>query len=162
MTIRLFDQDPELRAFTAQVIACEDKGEGRYAVELDRTAFFPEGGGQGADHGTLGGANVLDVHDSHGTITHLTDGALPVDTLQRYLDDFLRRHPEAAIDYIHGEDVVRRLCQAPDAIGFLLPPLDKSDFFPAIQRLGVLPRKTFSMGHAHEKRFYMECKTITD
>ena len=90
------------------------------------------------------------------------DGALPVDTLQRYLDDFLRRHPEAAIDYIHGEDVVRRLCQAPDAIGFLLPPLDKSDFFPAIQRLGVLPRKTFSMGHAHEKRFYMECKAITD
>ena len=78
------------------------------------------------------------------------------------VDDFLRRHPEAAIDYIHGEDVVRRLCQAPDAIGFLLPPLDKSDFFPAIQRLGVLPRKTFSMGHAHEKRFYMECKAITD
>ena len=89
------------------------------------------------------------------------DGALPVDTLQRYLDDFLRRHPEAAIDYIHGEDVVRRLCQAPDAIGFLLPPLDKSDFFPAIQRLGVLPRKTFSMGHANEKRFYMECRKIT-
>ena len=45
MTIRLFDQDPELRAFTAQVIACAEKDGGPYAVELDRTAFFPEGGG---------------------------------------------------------------------------------------------------------------------
>lgn len=89
------------------------------------------------------------------------DGALPVDTLQRYLDDYLRRHPEAAIDYIHGDDVVRQLCQKPDTMGFLLPPLDKSRFFPAIKALGVLPRKTFSMGHAHEKRFYMECKKIT-
>ena len=91
MTIRLFDQDPELRAFTAQVIACEDKGEGRYAVELDRTAFFPEGGGQGADHGTLGGANVLDVHDSHGAITHLTDGALPVGATVEGRLDAVRR-----------------------------------------------------------------------
>ena len=91
MTIRLFDQDPELRAFTAQVIACEDKGEGRYAVELDRTEFFPEGGGQGADHGTLGGANVLDVHDSHGTIMHLTDGALPVGEMVEGRVDAVRR-----------------------------------------------------------------------
>ena len=91
MTIRLFDQDPELRAFTAQVIACTEKDGGRYAVELDRTAFFPEGGGQGADHGTLGGANVLDVHDSHGTITHLTDGALPVGATVEGRVDGVRR-----------------------------------------------------------------------
>lgn len=77
MTIRLFDMDPQMRVFTARVLTCEAKGEG-YAVTLDRTAFFPEGGGQGADHGTLGGVNVLDVHDSHGTITHLTDGPLTV------------------------------------------------------------------------------------
>ena len=88
------------------------------------------------------------------------DGPLPVATLQTWLDDFLARHPEAEIDYIHGDDVVRRLAAAPDAIGFLLPPLDKSAFFTAIQVLGILPRKTFSMGHAHEKRFYMECRTI--
>ena len=91
MTIRLFDQDPELRAFTAQVIACAEKDGGRYTVELDRTAFFPEGGGQGADHGTLGGANVLDVHDSHGTITHLTDGALPVGATVEGRVDGVRR-----------------------------------------------------------------------
>ncbi|MBQ8201642.1 MAG: DUF1015 domain-containing protein [Clostridia bacterium] len=88
------------------------------------------------------------------------DGPLPVATLQKYLDDFLARHPEAEIDYIHGDDVVRRLAAAPDAIGFLLPPLDKSAFFGAIDTLGILPRKTFSMGHAHEKRYYMECRSI--
>ena len=77
MTIRLFDQEPQLRTFTATVLACEEKG-GQYLVTLDRTAFFPEGGGQGADHGTLGGANVLDAHEHGGVITHLTDAPLPV------------------------------------------------------------------------------------
>lgn len=88
------------------------------------------------------------------------DGPLPVSTLQAYLDDFLARHEEAEIDYIHGDDVLRSLTGPADAIGFLLPPLDKSSFFPAVQTLGILPRKTFSMGHAHEKRFYMECRRI--
>ena len=88
------------------------------------------------------------------------DGAIPVDTLQRYLDDYLRRHPEAEIDYIHGDDVLRDLARKDNSIGFLVPPIDKSTFFEAIKQLGTLPRKTFSMGHAHEKRFYMECKKI--
>ena len=88
------------------------------------------------------------------------EGPLPVSTLQSYLDDFLARHPAAEIDYIHGDDVLRRLAEAPGAIGFLLPPLDKRDFFPAVDALGILPRKTFSMGHAHEKRFYMECRSL--
>ncbi len=88
------------------------------------------------------------------------DGPIPVATLQTYLDDFLACHPEAEIDYIHGDDVLRRLASAPDAIGFLLPPLAKSAFFDAVRTLGILPRKTFSMGRAHEKRFYMECRAI--
>lgn len=88
------------------------------------------------------------------------DGPLPVATLQRYLDDYLARNPEAEIDYIHGDDVLRRLGSAPGCVGFLLPALDKGAFFPAIDTLGTLPRKTFSMGHAHEKRFYMECRRI--
>ncbi len=88
------------------------------------------------------------------------DGPIPVATLQTYLDDFLARHGEAQIDYIHGDDVVRRLANAPGAMGFLLPALDKSAFFSAVNTLGILPRKTFSMGHAHEKRFYMECRAI--
>ena len=88
------------------------------------------------------------------------DGPIPVATLQRYLDDFLSRHAEVEIDYIHGDDVLCRLAGAPGAVGFLLPPVDKSTFFAAIHTLGTLPRKTFSMGHAHEKRCYMECRAI--
>ena len=88
------------------------------------------------------------------------DGPLPVATLQRFLDDFIARHPGVDIDYIHGDDVLCRLASAPGCAGFLLPALDKAAFFPAIGALGTLPRKTFSMGHAHEKRCYYECRLI--
>ena len=67
MTIRLFDQDAYLLDFTARVLDCQCAGEG-WDVTLNRTAFFPEGGGQGADHGTLGGARVLDAHEKNGVI----------------------------------------------------------------------------------------------
>ena len=90
MTIRLFDQNPQLREFTAQVLNCEEKG-GQYLITLDRTAFFPEGGGQGADHGTLGGAHVLDAHEKAGVITHLTDAPLAVgETVTGRVDDLRR------------------------------------------------------------------------
>ncbi len=88
------------------------------------------------------------------------EGAIPCETIQKYLDDFLSRHPEAEIDYIHGEGSLRALAQAPGAVGFLLPEIDKRRFFRDVETLGVLPRKTFSMGEADEKRFYMEAKRI--
>lgn len=121
--------------------------------------------GQGMSLSTTAeeGAQAVRVVSSAGEkqlfITHPT-GALTVATLQSWLDDYLRRHAAAKIDYIHGDDVLRRLSQASGAVGFLLPALDKRDFFPAIEQLGILPRKTFSMGHAQEKRFYMECRKI--
>lgn len=77
MTVRLYDQDVDMLSFSAQVISCVQK-DGGYAVTLDRTAFFPEGGGQGADHGTLAGARVLDVHEAHGEVVHTVDAPLPV------------------------------------------------------------------------------------
>ena len=77
MTIHLYDKDSFLLEFDAAVLACEAKGD-KYIVTLDQTAFFPEGGGQGAAHGVLGGVNVLDVHEVNGEVQHLTDGALPV------------------------------------------------------------------------------------
>ena len=88
------------------------------------------------------------------------EGAIPCETIQKFLDDFLARHPEAEIDYIHGEQSLRTLASAPGAVGFLLPDIDKHSFFADVKKLGVLPRKTFSMGEADEKRFYMEAKEI--
>lgn len=75
MTERLYDSDAYLSRFTARVVSCE-KTEGGYAVILDRTAFFPEEGGQSADGGTLGGAKVLDVRIKDGVITHITNAPL--------------------------------------------------------------------------------------
>lgn len=88
------------------------------------------------------------------------EGAIPTETIQKFLDCFLADHPEAGIDFIHGEDSVRSLVSSDTVTGFLLPPIDKSTFFNDVLTLGVLPRKTFSMGEADEKRFYMESKLI--
>ncbi len=76
MTEKLYDQDSHLREFSASVISCVKAGD-HWTVTLDRTAFFPEGGGQAADTGTLGGAKVLDVREESGEILHVMDAPLP-------------------------------------------------------------------------------------
>ncbi len=85
---------------------------------------------------------------------------LAVGTLQKFLDAVLSEIG-GKTDYIHGDDVVGRLCaEHPDAMGFLLPTMEKSSLFETVAIDGALPRKTFSMGHACDKRFYMECRRI--
>ena len=85
---------------------------------------------------------------------------LEVGTLQNALDVVLKRTEGAVIDYIHGEDVVNELGSKPGNMGFLLPPMAKGDLFKTVVFDGALPRKTFSMGEAHEKRYYLECRKI--
>ena len=84
---------------------------------------------------------------------------LEVGTLQSFLDRYLEENG-GKIDYIHGEDVVRQLASQPDSIGFLLPGMGKDQLFPTVIFDGALPRKTFSMGEAHDKRFYLEARKI--
>ncbi len=86
---------------------------------------------------------------------------LEVATLQNFLDDYLAEHADARIDYIHGEEAVTRLGGQQGNIGFYLPSISKHDLFRTIVRDGALPRKTFSMGEADEKRFYLEARKIT-
>ena len=74
-TEKLFYAQPPVLEFTARVLECEEDKNG-WQVVLDRTAFYPEGGGQPADQGLLGGVRVLDVHEKEGVIRHLTDGPL--------------------------------------------------------------------------------------
>ena len=86
MTRRLFDEDVTMLDFTARVLACDPAGD-HWDVALDRTAFFPEGGGQGADHGVLGSARVLDAHEKDGVILHRTDAPLTVgDTVEGHVE----------------------------------------------------------------------------
>ena len=99
---------------------------------------------------------------SQGEVTVREPSAqLPVDTLQRFLDDYIAAHPRARIDYIHGAEEAKALAQErEDAVAFLLPPPDWTELFDAIVRDGVLPRKTFSIGQAQDKRFYLEARKI--
>lgn len=89
-----------------------------------------------------------------------SNGRLPVDVAQRFLDELTKGDPEK-LDYIHGDNHVMDLVKKKNATGILLKSIEKSSLFPGIAAGGVLPRKTFSIGHADEKRFYIECRRIT-
>ena len=88
------------------------------------------------------------------------DDRLPVDILQKFLDQYLQTHQSSKIDYVHGQDAVEKLSKQNGNCGILLGAIDKNTLFPAIAAGGVLPRKTFSMGEAYEKRYYVECRQI--
>ena len=88
------------------------------------------------------------------------DCNLPVGSLQAFLDAYLKENRQVKIDYVHGSDVLKRLGTQPGNAGFYLPAMDKKELFKTVILDGALPRKTFSMGEAHEKRFYMECRKI--
>lgn len=83
----------------------------------------------------------------------------PLRLLQAFLDGWLEAHPGAGIDYIHGEAALRALVRD-GAVGFMPRAFEKGELFGAIRRFGVLPRKTFSMGEATEKRYYLEARRI--
>jgi hypothetical protein len=85
---------------------------------------------------------------------------LPVGTLQTFLDAFLKDGGAEKIDYVHGEEAVCRLGAESGNAGFYVPGMQKSDLFKTVILDGALPRKTFSMGEAKEKRFYMEARKI--
>ena len=86
-------------------------------------------------------------------------GELAVAVLQEFLDAWLSENA-GEIDYIHGDDEVCALARQENAIGFLLPPMEKHQLFRGVISGGALPRKTFSMGHAREKRYYLEGRKI--
>ena len=104
---------------------------------------------------------VLDGAEKHVLTFTKPDHALTVGTLQNFLDRYLAGHPEAECDYIHGEDSVIALAQTENCVGFLMDGMDKSELFPYVEAHGTLPRKTFSMGEADSKRYYLEARKIT-
>ena len=109
------------------------------------------------------GAHVIPFVTEKGkglVIVEKPAAQLEVGTLQNALDVVLKKTEGAVIDYIHGEDVVNDLGSKKGNMGFLLPPMAKGDLFKTVVFDGALPRKTFSMGEAHEKRYYLECRKI--
>jgi uncharacterized protein (DUF1015 family) len=84
---------------------------------------------------------------------------LAVGSLQMFIDAYIKEHA-GKVDYIHGDDVTKELGSKPGNIGFLLPPMAKTELFKTVILDGALPRKTFSMGHSYDKRYYLEARKI--
>ena len=85
---------------------------------------------------------------------------LTVGTLQDFIDAYIKENPSAEVDYIHGEESVKSLI-SDTSVGFIFSGMSKSELFKTVIYDGALPRKTFSMGHAEDKRYYLECRKIT-
>lgn len=92
---------------------------------------------------------------------HKPTSKLTVGSLQNFLDKYLAENG-GDIDYIHGTEVVEKLAADGKKIGFVLPDMGKEQLFPTVIADGALPRKTFSMGHARDKRYYVEARKITE
>ncbi|MBQ7573878.1 MAG: DUF1015 domain-containing protein [Clostridia bacterium] len=98
--------------------------------------------------------------ETKGTV-YIKDGKsnLAIGTIQAFIDDYIKEFG-GRVDYIHGENVVCELAKAKNTIGFMVDGMDKRDLYPTVIKDGSLPRKTFSMGEAQDKRFYLEAKKI--
>ena len=101
---------------------------------------------------TADGFSIVDVRKPEDN--------LPVGSLQRFLDSFMDNNGAEKLDYVHGTEVIFGKGRVENNAGFYVPGIDKSDLFKTVILDGALPRKTFSMGEAHQKRFYMECRKI--
>ena len=86
---------------------------------------------------------------------------LTVGTLQDFIDEYVATHKGSSVDYIHGKASTATLAARPDTVGFIFDGMEKSELFKTVIYDGALPRKTFSMGHAEDKRYYMECRKIS-
>jgi len=95
-------------------------------------------------------------------VRHFTEKthALTVGTLQNFIDGYIETHPASACDYIHGEEDLRSLAAGSNRAGFLFDSLAKADLFAYVDAHGTTPRKTFSMGEARSKRYYLEARAI--
>lgn len=114
-------------------------------------ASYNDNGGQRIDFTYQGSEGSVYVKNAPSN--------LPVGTLQKFLDEYIEKNG-GEIDYIHGNDVVRKLTEEKNTIGFMVDKMEKNDLFTTVIKDGALPRKTFSMGEAADKRFYLECKKI--
>lgn len=104
-------------------------------------------------------ADVVIGDKSERLYIHSAKSNLSVGSVQSFIDLYIEKFG-GKVDYIHGDEVVYELCKAENTVGILLGAMEKTDLFPTVILDGALPRKTFSMGHACDKRFYLECRKI--
>ena len=111
-------------------------------------AAFPAQSGRAVEYITRG---------EHGRVYV---AGLETGEMQRFIDGYTAAHPDVRVDYIHGEDTVRALAAQDGAVGFLYGGISKDELFDYVRENGILPRKSFSVGHAEDKRYYVEARRI--
>ena len=99
------------------------------------------------------GAEALEMSMSTNAIESVKE-------VQGFIDEYVKENEGVSIDYIHGEESLKNICKEKGAIGIVLPKIKKSDFFKYASKYGIMPRKTFSIGEANEKRYYIEARKI--
>lgn len=149
--VNLYDSSLEFEAIHRVVFGVDPQHVVDCFLRYYEGASLTDNGGQLIRYIYRDGAGYLYVKDA--------PSQLAVGTLQKFLDEYIEK-VEGRIDYIHGEDVTEKLSGEEGNIGFLLPAMEKDELFRTVIHDGVLPRKTFSMGEAKEKRFYLEAKKI--
>ncbi|MBP3600006.1 MAG: DUF1015 domain-containing protein [Clostridia bacterium] len=98
--------------------------------------------------------------DTEKTVSVKPKGSLPIATLQTFLDEYMKGNYNIKLDYIHGIESTKKLADSANTLGFIFNGMTKSELFTAVSKDGSLPRKTFSMGCADDKRFYLEARKI--
>ena len=111
--------------------------------------------------GTAGNWKIKCLFDGKETEIKIPANSLGgmIDTLQLFLEKFVGENG-GTIDYIHDDAALRKLAEKEGSIAFFLPPMDKADLFKTVIADGVFPKKSFSIGHARDKRYYLECRKI--
>ncbi|MEG0913475.1 MAG: DUF1015 domain-containing protein [Oscillospiraceae bacterium] len=130
----------------------------RYAM-AELVNIYDHGLGIEPIHRLLSGVNAMQVQREIKF-----DAANPpsLQELQPRLDRWLARHPEATLEYIHGEDECRRLGEAEGRMAIIFPKFDRESIFSIVREKGAFVRKSFSLGNANGKRYYLECRKIVD
>ncbi len=149
--VNLHEPALEFEAIHRVLFGVEPEGVVEALCKAFPGAFRGEGEGHVLRYVHAGGQGAV-------TVPHPA-AQMEVGTLQPFLDQYVKEQG-GRIDYIHGADVARTLAARPGNLAFLLPAMGKDQLFPTVIHDGALPRKTFSMGEAHDKRFYLEARKI--
>lgn len=110
--------------------------------------------------GDSGNAEVEYVFEGEKGVLNIPGDKLSVAYIEEAVEAFLKQYTEAKVDYVHGDDVAKDLGEKKKTLSIILPPFDKNLLFKTVADIGQLPRKSFSMGHAQDKRYYIECRKI--
>ncbi len=133
----------------------------RIVMGVDTDKFMAEAEKKLGLNGALSSQRFISVINGSERLNYIHNrtSELSVGSLQDFIDEYIAKNG-GKVDYIHGADVVKQLSRREGSIGFILPDMQKTELFPTVIKDGALPRKTFSMGHAADKRFYLEARKI--